>query len=138
MKQSRLKVASVIADTTLKDGINRQFAKKVAALLLDSRQVSDLDSILREVQSYWADKGYVEVLATSAHPINEEVRARIEEEVRRVFPAAKRIIVTAAYDSEIIGGIRLNFANQQLDLTIKSKLNKFSQLSAARKGQRIN
>jgi F0F1-type ATP synthase delta subunit len=134
MKQSRVKVAGLIADRTLKSGEDKQFAAKVAAFLLDNRQTGDLDSILRDVQQAWADKGYVEVLAASAHEITDEIIKRIEGEVKKVYPSAKKIIVTPVYDSEIIGGVRLNFASQQLDLTIKSKLNKFRYLSAARKG----
>jgi F0F1-type ATP synthase delta subunit len=33
----------------------------------------------------------------------------------------------------VIGGVRLSLANQQLDLSVESKLNKFKQLTAAGK-----
>lgn len=134
MKTSRVKVAGFIADRTLSGGINDKLAREVAAYLLVNNRVSDLDSILRDVQQDWADNGYVEVVATSSHPFTDEVRMLIENEVKRVYPSAKKIIITPVYDQEIIGGVRLNFASRQLDLTIKTKLNKFRQLAAERKG----
>lgn len=133
MKQSRAKLASIIADTTLKSGISKQYAEEIAAYLLTERRVSELDSVLRDVQADWAEAGLVEVIATSAHVLTPAIKAEITRQIKPLYPGAKTIIITEQHDPEIIGGVRVSLANQQLDLSIEAKLNKFKQLTTAGK-----
>jgi F0F1-type ATP synthase delta subunit len=85
------------------------------------------------VQSLWAEQGYVEVLARTAHALSDAEKAEIKEQVGALYPAAKQVVVTEVSDPEVIGGVRLSLANQQLDLSVEAKLNKFKQLTAAGK-----
>lgn len=132
MKASRTRIAGVIADKTLQSGISEQLAREVAALLLSEGGVGELDSLLRDVQADWADRGYVEVLAASAHPLSSDAKSTITKQVRTLYPDAKQIVVTEVLDPEVIGGVRLSLANQQLDLSVEAKLNKFKQLTAGK------
>ncbi len=133
MKQPRTKIARVIADQTLQDGPSKKLGREIAAYLLREGRVNELDSVLRDVQADWAAAGYVEVLAASAHELTGAVKADIAKRVKRLQPAAKRIIVTEVRDPAVIGGVRLSFANQQLDLSVQAKLNRFKQLAATGK-----
>jgi F-type H+-transporting ATPase subunit delta len=130
MKQPRTRIANIIATKTLKSGVSKAFSEEIAAYLLSERRVNELDSVLRDVQTDWANEGYVEVLASSAYPLSPEVKAEITEQIRRIYPDAKQIVVTEMNDPEVIGGVRLSLADQQLDLSIEAKLNKFKQLTA--------
>jgi F0F1-type ATP synthase delta subunit len=133
MKTPRNRIAKTIAGKTLKGGSSKQLAKEVAAYLLSERRTSELNSVLRDVQADWAEAGHVEVIASSAHPLTNEVKADIDRQVRKLYPDAKQIIVTAEHDPEVIGGVRLSLANQQLDLSVEAKLNKFKQLTLSGK-----
>jgi F0F1-type ATP synthase delta subunit len=133
MKQPRLKISHYIADTTIKSGINKHLAKEVAAYLLNENRTSELESILRDVRQDWANDGTVEVIAVSAFDLSEKVRSDIKSEIKKLYPRAKSIIVTHQYDPTVIAGVRLELANQQLDLTVQSKLNKFKQLAVSGK-----
>jgi F0F1-type ATP synthase delta subunit len=133
MKQSRTRLAQIIATRTLQDGIQDTFAKEVAAYLISEHRTRDLESVLRDVQADWAQAGHVEVLARSAHELTESVKEEVTAKVRSLYPDAKTIKITELHDSEVIGGVRLNVANTQLDLTVEAKLNKFKQLTAAGK-----
>lgn len=132
MKQPRTKIAQTIADRSM-SGTSEDLSKQVAAYLLEERRVNDLDSILRDVQQDWANVGYVEVLASSAHPITSDIKADISKEIKRIYPDAKEVIVTEIHDPEIIGGVHLSLANQQLDMSVEAKLNKFKQLTTSGK-----
>lgn len=134
MKVQRTRIAATIADATLKDGVTKEYARELAAYLLAERRVGELDSLLRDVQAAWADKGYVEVLARSAHALTAEVKAAIKSRVQALYPAAKTVVVTEVIDPSVVGGVRLDLANQQLDLSVEAKLNKFKQLNKSRKG----
>jgi F0F1-type ATP synthase delta subunit len=130
MKQSRTKLAKAIADRSLKNGSSPKLSQEVAAYLLDEGRVDELDSLLRDVEAEWAAAGYVEVLAYSAHELDTRVKSEIEREAKKLYPAAKKVIITSIHDPEVIGGVRLMIANNQLDLSIEAKLNKFKQLTA--------
>lgn len=131
MRNSRAKLAGYIANKTLKSGVSTDISREVAAYLLDEGRVNELDSVLRDVQDDWAKAGHVEVVAASAHELTMEIKRDITAQIRTLYPNAKQIIITEVHDPEIIGGVRLNLANQQLDLSIESKLNRFKQLTAA-------
>lgn len=133
MKAPRTRLARLVADTTLKQGASRHFVREVAAYLLSERRGNELDSLLRDVQSDWAEAGHVEVIARSAHPLTAAVRTDIKREVKRVYPGAKQIVVNEVTDPDVVGGVRLNLPNQQLDLSIRTKLNHFKQLATAGK-----
>ncbi len=129
MKTSRLKLAKFIADKSLKSGIKKDFVQEIAAYLLQNRRVGDLDSIMRDVSADWADAGHLEVIASSAHTITPAIEKQIKTKVNQLYPKTKQTIITKILDPEILGGVRLNFANQQLDLSFKAKINKFKQLT---------
>ena len=129
MKTPRTRIAGTIARQTLKDGVSKKLSREVAAYLLSERRVSDLDSVLRDVQADWAAAGYVEVTAASAHPLTPNVKADIIKQIKQLYPEAKRIIVSEVHDPSVIGGVRLRLANQQLDLSVEARLNRFKQLT---------
>jgi F0F1-type ATP synthase delta subunit len=131
MKTPRTRIAGVIADRTLKKGMSKRLSREVAAYLLNERRVNELDSVLRDVQADWAEAGYVEVIASSAHGLTAGNKAAITKRIKQLYPQAKWIIITEVYDPEVIGGVRLNLPDRQLDLSVQAKLNKFKQLTSA-------
>ncbi|MDL2362814.1 MAG: F0F1 ATP synthase subunit delta [Patescibacteria group bacterium] len=133
MRTPRTRIAHAIADQTLKSGSSKKFVSQIAAYLLSERRVGELNSLLRDVQAEWADQGYVEVMAYSAHPLSASTRKDIEQQVRSVYQKAKTIVVTEVHDPEIIGGVRIDMPGQQLDLSVEAKMNKFKQLTTAGK-----
>ena len=69
-KVPRHTVAQVVAQLSLKRGSDdKALAKDLAAYLLETRRVGELDSIMRDVQKVWAQKGHVDVLARIARPL---------------------------------------------------------------------
>lgn len=136
MKASRSKLAATIADKTLQDGAaSKEYAREIAAYLLSEGRVGEVDSLLRDVQADWAKKGYVEVLARTAHSLTAQESEEIRRQVAVLYPEANTIVVTEVHDASVIGGVRLSLANQQLDMSVEAKLNKFKQLTAAGKEQ---
>lgn len=129
MKTPRTKIAGAIADRSLKGTNTKRLGREVAAYLISERRVSELDSVLRDVQADWAVAGYLEVIASSARPLSADAVADIKQRLKKLYPSAKRIIVTENHDPAILGGVRLNLPNSQLDLSIEAKLNKFKQLT---------
>ena len=131
MKQPRHIISKIIADDSLKNGVSKHMSREIAAYLMVEGRTSEIDSILRDVQQDWADDGIVEVIAVSAFDISEHIKKDIVSEIKKVYPNAKKVIVTEQYDPSVVAGVRLELANQQLDLTVLNKLNKFKELSVS-------
>jgi len=134
MKTPRTVIAKIIADRSMEAKVStKKLSEGVAAYLLQERRSDELASLLRDVQADWAKAGYVEVLASSAFPLTSAVRSDIQKLIKQLYPNARQIIVSEVRDPEVIGGVRLNLANEQLDLSVEAKLNKFKQLTTAGK-----
>jgi F0F1-type ATP synthase delta subunit len=133
MKTSRTRVAGRIADHTLSKGVAKGYAQQVAAYLISEGRVDELESLLRDVQADWAAKGYVEVLARSAYPLVETVKKDVAQQVKGLYPTAKKVVVTEVRDPSVIGGVQITLADKQLDLSVEAKLNRFKQLMKAGK-----
>mgnify|MGYP001004945933 CR=1 FL=1 len=133
MKTPRTDISNTISSRTLKGEDPVKLGREVAAYLLKERRVNELDSIMRDVQADRAEAGIVEVIASSAHRLDQPTKDDIARQIKSIYPNAKQVIVTESPDPEVIGGVRLSLANQQLDLSVEAKLNKFKQLTATGK-----
>ncbi len=133
MKTPLTRIASAVAAHTYYDGASKAYSKQIAALLLADGRVGELDSLLRDVQVDWALHGYVEALVRTAHPLGDAAKKDIMREVRKLYPKAEKIVVTEVIAPNVIGGVQIMVANQQLDLSVEAKLNKFKQLTGAGK-----
>ncbi|HVV25993.1 MAG TPA: F0F1 ATP synthase subunit delta [Candidatus Saccharimonadales bacterium] len=133
MKVARTRVARAIADRTLKQGVSRRLSRELAAYLLSERRTGELDSLLRDIQADWAEAGHVEVIAASAFPLTAAVRSDITRRVKAIYPRAKQVIINEVHDPTVVGGVRLSLPDRQLDLSIRTKLNRFKQLATAGK-----
>jgi F0F1-type ATP synthase delta subunit len=116
-------VAAVLADKTFS-------AQEIAAYLLETGRTGQLNSLAREIIKDRADNGIVEVTAVVARELSDGVRSEIESQVRSIFPGAKQIILNEQVDKNIVGGVRLEFPDSQLDLSIRNKLNRFKALTS--------
>ena len=130
MKAPRRQIAELIAGRSLGKKLTGKQITEIAAYLLEEGRVSELSSLMRDVQSLWADKGYVEVIATSAHELSPQVIRDIEAEARRIYPDAKRIVVTPKLDPALVGGVQLAITDYRLDASVAGELQKFKMLAA--------
>jgi len=130
MKVSINAIARVLAKETLEPDLKlTHFSREVAAYLLDTRQTGQLDSLARDMIRDRVGNGIVEVTVVSAHELSTGVLTNVKTQIKVLYPAAKHIIINNRYDSDLIGGIRIEFPDRQLDLSIRGKLNRFKALT---------
>lgn len=130
---TRPQIANAIAKQTLDLHDTTNLKKAIASYLLEENRVDDLNSIMRDVLSYRAAHGHVEVTVVSAYPISSAVRADVLVAVKQQSPGAASYVINQRIDPDVIGGLRIEFDGHELDLTVQAKLNKFKQLTAVRK-----
>jgi len=126
---SRKKLADEILQR-LGSGSQDELAKKVAAYLIENGKTSELNSLSRDImQVRKSQDGVVELTALSSHKLSEDQIEEVKSVVMRVSPNAKKIIINQKIDESVIGGVRLEFANHLLDLSVSAKLSKLKQLT---------
>jgi F0F1-type ATP synthase delta subunit len=138
MKIPRTQIAAAISKLSLDSTtafLRKRLAEEVAAYLLIEHRTDELDSLMRDVMEERSRLGVVEVVAVSAHHLASSVIDDLKQAVKELFPGARQIIISPKLDPSLIGGIRLEFANRQLDLSVRAKLNQLKQLIAYRKDQ---
>ncbi|HET7529127.1 MAG TPA: F0F1 ATP synthase subunit delta [Candidatus Saccharimonadales bacterium] len=108
----------------------KKFASEAASYLLSQNRTGELDSLARDLINYRVEKGVVEVTAVSAHKLTQAALGEVKTRVKQLYPKARRIIINQRIDEGQIGGVRIELPGRQLDLTLRSKLNKFKQLTA--------
>jgi F0F1-type ATP synthase delta subunit len=130
MKVSRTKLASILAPKVRSASSSKQVAKTIAAFLIDQAKVSELASLLRDIQEDWAQDGYVNLVATSAFPLSAAVKQDITNQVHSIYPKLKKVVIDERIDPTILSGVKLELANYRLDLSAETKLDKLRQMTA--------
>ncbi|HEX5797834.1 MAG TPA: F0F1 ATP synthase subunit delta [Candidatus Saccharimonadales bacterium] len=129
MSFSRAKLADKTVDLMSTED-EKTLAKKLAAYLIETGKTSELNSLSRDImQARKSRDGIVELTAISAHKLSDEQIKAIEKTVIQMSPNAKEVIVNERIDGAVVGGVRLEFANHLLDLSVSAKLNKLKQLT---------
>jgi F0F1-type ATP synthase delta subunit len=129
-KVSRHHLAEVIAERTVHVSDTKELAREIAAYLLIERRKADLESLLRDIMQYRANRGIVEARVVSAHDLTSQVKDDVEAILKDEYPDAKTLLLRSKLDESVIGGIRLELANEQLDMTVRSKLDTFKRLTS--------
>ena len=127
MSSNRQNLAQVIANRGGKDQHN--LAHEIAAYLLETNQVYQLESLLRDVQADRELEGLVEAEVTLAHDVSPQVLKEVQTIIKHAKPNAKSIVTNPVIDSSVIGGLKVRMANEQLDMTVRAKLDKFKRLT---------
>ena len=119
LKFSRRQVAKVVADKLLAGEPSKKVIAELAAYLITHKQLSQADMYLADVESLLADRGYVVADVTSAHPLDEDLRAHIK---RLVGTGAKTVALREQVDSDLIGGVIVKARGKQIDTSIRTTL----------------
>lgn len=120
-KIARTKLASHVAKTLGSE--DKNIAKNIAAYLIANGATSEVNSLARDILQIRADDyGTVEATAIVAHKLDEQSCTDIEKMIYRHIPNAKKVIIHERIESDVIGGIRLELANELLDTTVDARL----------------
>lgn len=132
MNSQRHHLAATIAERTLHVSDTDELAREVAAYLLHENKVAELDSLMRDVIAYRAEHGVVEAVALSAHDLDHTDLEDIEQLLQEEYPSAKQFTVDQVKVPELIGGVKIELPGEQLDLTVRAKVNTFKRLTTGK------
>lgn len=119
-KLSRRKIATYIADV-VSGGDSKQAVAQLAAYLIESGRVSELELIVRDIEYALSLRGIVVAKATTAYDLTTATRKAIEALVMTEH-GAKTVHLRHFVDPSVIGGVRLDSPGKRLDRTIAHRL----------------
>lgn len=97
----------------------------VAEYLLKNGRTKQLQSILRDIALARSERQHiVEVTAVSSTPITPGHEAEVRQNIRQIYPRARQIIINNRIDESLIGGIKLELPDKQLDMSVESRITK--------------
>lgn len=125
-KLSRRKLADHAAARLSKGDSASSVMKELAAYLIDTRRTSELELVVRDIEAALADDGTVLVRTTSARPLSSEAKDAVEAFVGHEYGTSAKVVLQEQIDESVIGGVKLETPDKQLDATIKTKLEKLT------------
>lgn len=122
IRLSRRKLSTYYA-TELLDGADPQkLTEKLAAFLIESKRTKEVQLIIDDIEYQLSLRGVVTADVTSAHVLDKLTKQSITNLIQKTTNA-KQIQLTEHLDESLLGGIKLEFADSELDTTIVRRLN---------------
>lgn len=129
MKVARTELAALIGEKTLHVSNTQLLAREVAAYLLQENRSQELESLMRDVLAYRESHGVIEAEVASAHELTPETLRDVKNIIQEHFSEAKQVHVHEHIDTDVIGGLKITMANDQLDMSVRKQLDTFKRLT---------
>lgn len=129
MKIPRAELAAIIGEKTMHQTDTRRLARAVAAYLIEQKSLGELESLMRDVLAYRQAKGVVEAEIISAHELSNEAIKEVKALLEEQYPHAKQVVAHQTQDQSVIGGLKIALAHEQLDMSVRAKLDEFRRLT---------
>lgn len=97
-------------------------ARTAAAYLVSEQRAKECDALMHHLVSLRAERGDVEVLATSAFDLSDETKRHIKQLMVSQYDGSPRIHLQTRHNEGVVGGMRLEAPDVLLDITIKQRL----------------
>jgi len=120
-KISRRVIATHIADELIKGTSQKKLTKQLAAYLIENRRTNELNLMVRDIQYYLSEKGYILGTVTTAHELGATTKKAIEAFAKK-NTGAKHIELDSIVDESVLGGFKLDLPNKEIDTTIARQL----------------
>ena len=121
-KLSRRKLAGNAAARLSGGESKKTVLQELAAYLLDTNRKKEAELIVRDIEAMLADAGTAIGTVISARPLSSDAMSVIESFVKAQNTAVKTVVLRERIDETLIGGVRLELPGQQLDASVKAKL----------------
>ncbi len=102
----------------------KKATKQLAAYILENRIHNQTDEIMDNIQTeYQRVHKIVEATTASVYPLTADLRKRVQDIVA-AKTGAKKVVLHELIDPSVLGGVKINAPEMELDLTLKTKLAK--------------
>ena len=117
---SRRKIAAYYADELIAG--HEDVAKKLAAFLVDTRRIRELELVVRDIEAALSTRGVLVADIASSRTLSKGASATIQTFLEKMT-RAKQIHLRESIDSNLLGGVRVAIPGSELDATLRHRLN---------------
>jgi len=128
IQPSRRQLAEIALDMLDKVS-SKKLSRSLAAYLMTNKRTAELGSLLRDIQLLQVERGQVEIEAISVSPLNISTKAEIKKLLSNLYPKSAKLTIRERHDPKVIGGVRLEAPNVQLDASVRSRLYRLKQIA---------
>lgn len=140
--KSDAKLADYMKDPSIKRSVKSEGFKAVGSKLGFNAATSNLLQLLAEngrlgmlnqiinafKQIMAANRGEVVCEVTTAKPLDPDSKAKLESTLKLFMQKGQTILLTTKVDSTIIGGMVVSIGDKYVDMSIASKVKKYSDI----------
>lgn len=119
---SRTKLARYVAGQLL-DG-DHKIVEQLAAYLLEEGRAREADVVARAISDELELRGHVLAKVTTAQPLDANTRQQIADLI-----STDSIEIDEIVDDSVLGGVRVETPSRVLDATLRSRLNRLTNLT---------
>ena len=114
---SRRRLASYAAGVLAAGGDRSLLLREIAAYLIETEATRTADLVVAAIEEELQARGIVVIEAVSAHPLSDELRARI-----RTLVGGREAHFRERINPNVIGGVKIALPDSEFDGTIQHKL----------------
>ena len=123
IRLSRRKLASYYAKSLIDGADSKTLTLKLAAYLIESKRTKELDSIIDDIEYQFSLNGIIMADVTSAHNLSEQTKKAIADLINK-STGAINVSLNEHIDRNVFGGLKLEFAGNELDTTLARRITK--------------
>ena len=116
---SQRRLAAYVAGQLLASGDKKRLIKELAAYLIETGRVRDLNQVVAAIEEALASRGAVVATVTTARPLSPENKQAI---VKQFTPTSAKLYIREQIDPSVIGGFKIELPGSQFDGTVIHKL----------------
>jgi F-type H+-transporting ATPase subunit delta len=114
---SRRKIALNVTQRLLAGEKQKLVMKEVAAFLIDTGRIREIDLLVRDIEGELAESGIVVADVLSAYPLVDELKKEVGKMV-----GAKDLQLRETVDPGVLGGMRINVPGKRYDGTLRHRI----------------
>lgn len=123
---SRRKLAQHAVTRLKKGDAKAAVLKELAAYLVESKRTKEAELVVRDIERQLAVEGTVIGTVVSARKLTKSALGDVETLIRHHYGETATVVLRERIDPSLIGGIRLELPDRQLDASVKAKLEKLT------------
>lgn len=118
----RRKIAAYAAAQLLK---GHNVSKQLAAYLVEAGRTGEVDLLIRDIESALGDQGILYADVTSSRKLGGASLDQITKYLKSTTDA-KKVHLRTTVDESVLGGVRIDTPDKQLDSTLRHRLNQLT------------
>lgn len=123
---SRRRIADSSAQRIAGGESKTHVLKEVAAYLIDKGRTRESDLIGRDIETALLRHGVVVGTIISARALSAEAKKAIDTFVKHHYQNVTTVVLRERVDESLIGGVRIELPDRQLDASVANKLDKLT------------